>query len=134
MKSLTARVVRHWNRLPGEGVDSPAVEVLKARFWINLEQPGLVQSVPALAAHTFDSVGSLQPKPHPARAPTALPFHMGSSAPYSHHLLYPGTPLCPYSCSCSGCQSAYVHIPFWKAPPNPYRKGIMRNKRKRGLR
>lgn len=36
MKSLTVRRVRHWNRLPGEGVDSPAVEVLQARFWITL--------------------------------------------------------------------------------------------------
>ena len=29
---FTVRVVRHWNRLPGEVVDAPSLEVLKARL------------------------------------------------------------------------------------------------------
>ncbi|KGL89057.1 hypothetical protein N301_03149, partial [Charadrius vociferus] len=29
---FTLRVVRHWNRLPGEAVDAPSLEVFKARL------------------------------------------------------------------------------------------------------
>jgi len=31
-KFFTMRVVKHWNRLPGEAVDAPSLEVFKARL------------------------------------------------------------------------------------------------------
>ncbi|KFP96650.1 hypothetical protein N329_03585, partial [Haliaeetus albicilla] len=31
-KFFTVRVVRHWNRLPGDAVDVPSLEVFKARL------------------------------------------------------------------------------------------------------
>ncbi|KFW73507.1 hypothetical protein AS28_12048, partial [Pygoscelis adeliae] len=31
-KYFTVRVVRHWNRLPGEAVDAPSLELLKAQL------------------------------------------------------------------------------------------------------
>ncbi|KFQ95049.1 hypothetical protein Y956_03503, partial [Nipponia nippon] len=31
-KYFTMRVARHWNRLPGEAVDAPSLEVFKARL------------------------------------------------------------------------------------------------------
>ncbi|KFQ87020.1 hypothetical protein N337_03559, partial [Phoenicopterus ruber ruber] len=31
-KFFTLRVVRHWNRFPGEAVDAPSLEVFKARL------------------------------------------------------------------------------------------------------
>ena len=32
MKFFTVRVVRHWNKLPGEAEDSPSPEVFKTRL------------------------------------------------------------------------------------------------------
>ncbi|KFQ03006.1 hypothetical protein N330_06791, partial [Leptosomus discolor] len=31
-KFFTVRVVRHWNRLPGDAVDAPSLAVFKARL------------------------------------------------------------------------------------------------------
>ncbi|KGL93674.1 hypothetical protein N301_12559, partial [Charadrius vociferus] len=31
-KFFTVRVARHWDRLPGEAVDAPSLEVFKARL------------------------------------------------------------------------------------------------------
>ena len=46
-KLFTVRAVRHWNRLPGEVVDAPSLEVFRARVGWGFEQPGLVEGVPA---------------------------------------------------------------------------------------
>jgi len=34
---ITERVVKHWNRLPREGVESPSLEVLKKRVDVSLQ-------------------------------------------------------------------------------------------------
>ena len=44
-KFFTQRVVRHWERLPGEAVDAPSLEVLKARLDGDFGQPGVVEGV-----------------------------------------------------------------------------------------
>ena len=44
-KFFTKRVVKCWNRLPREAVDSPFMEVSKARLDGALGQPGLVLNV-----------------------------------------------------------------------------------------
>ena len=38
-KLFTLRVVRHWNRLPGEAVDVPSLEMFKARLDGALSSP-----------------------------------------------------------------------------------------------
>ncbi|KFU90723.1 hypothetical protein M959_14721, partial [Chaetura pelagica] len=35
-KFFTVRVIKHWNRLPGELVDAPSLEVFKARLDVAL--------------------------------------------------------------------------------------------------
>jgi len=41
------RAVKHWHRLPREAVAAPSLAVFKARLDGALEQPGLVEDVPA---------------------------------------------------------------------------------------
>ena len=36
-KFFTERVIKHWNRLPGEAVESPSLEVLKTRVDVALQ-------------------------------------------------------------------------------------------------
>lgn len=44
---FTVKVVRHWNRLPREAVDTPSLEVLKAMLDGGLNNSGLVKDVSA---------------------------------------------------------------------------------------
>ena len=44
-KNFTIRVVRHWNRLPGEVVDAPSLEIQVQAAW-GSEQPDLAIGVP----------------------------------------------------------------------------------------
>ena len=41
------RVVRHWNRLPGEAEDTPFLEVFNVMLQVGLGQPDIVGGIPA---------------------------------------------------------------------------------------
>jgi len=46
-KFFTMSVVKHWHRLLREVVEAPSLEAFKARVDRALEQPGVVEGVPA---------------------------------------------------------------------------------------